>query len=237
MRRGAWGVGLLALLCIAFALVITTSSRTPILQAPDLPSATPTVTQGRETFGPTPSRRPQRNPGPATSLPLDWWVFLNGLLIALAMLLLFILWGSVRRGRRTTQVPANFTPSDLDVLDPDSERRLADAVDAQLTEVHSGAARNAVVACWLALELAVADLGFYQKPSLTSAEFTEEVLGAYALDKEAIRRLAALYREARFSGHSITEHHRQAAAEALTTLRVQMNSRAWRESPAEGASS
>ena len=78
--------------------------------------------------------------------------------------------------------------------------------------------RNAIVQCWLRLEGDVAAAGLLRNSADTSAEFTERVLGRYSVDSEAIQELAALYREARFSQHSLDESARQLALDALDRL-------------------
>ena len=55
--------------------------------------------------------------------------------------------------------------------------------------------------------------------SRTPTELVAEVLGGFNVDPAAIERLAALYREARFSEHPIGEEQREAAREALQTVR------------------
>ena len=228
MRRGAWGVALLALLSVVLAVVITTASTTPILRSPEVTSGptTPTATPTPGVASATPSKAAPE-PEQASELPRGLWLVLYGLLLVMAGLLLWLLWGSVERRRRRRRTPG-FAPSDLDAFDVDLERRLVDVVQAQLADLASGTPRNAVVACWLALQEAVGDTGLYRDPAMTSAEFTQEVLGAFALDEDAIRRLSALYREARFSSHAITEQHRDAAAGALLTLSAELRDRASR---------
>ncbi len=224
MKRGGWGIALLASLCIVLAIVITTSSTTPILRSPGAvstattPTATPTPSAGAANA--SPASPPERQQAP--DLPRVVWFLLYGLLLVLAGLLLWLLWGLVERRRRKAQV-AGFTPSDLDTFDADAEQRLVDVVQKQLADLSSGSPRNAVVACWLALEEAVTDTGLYRDPSSTSVEFTQKVIEAYTLDEGAIRRLSALYREARFSSHAITEQHRQAASGALQTLNAELS--------------
>lgn len=228
MRREAWGVSLLTLLTIVLAVVITTSRPPPIIGSPRVDSASTTVTPdspapprptGQRTVSPTPESAQSK-------VPLALWVlFAIPLVIAAALLVWLVLGGRERRRRRRLATPP-FTPSDLDALDVDLEQRLTDVVQAQLADLSTGVPRNAVVAAWLALEEAASDIGFYRKPALTSAEFTEQVLAAYRLDDAAIRRLSSLYREARFSGHEITEQHRRAAGEALNTLRAELSVRA-----------
>jgi len=224
MKREAWGLALLTVLCLVLAAVITTSTKTPIVSTPDSRSSTPTsqtaqVDQPRERPGTAPDA------GQSDLFPFSLWVFVYVLLIGTLVLLALVFWGGVRRWRAQRLAAARFVPSDLDALDADLERRLVDAVEAQLADLGSGTPRNAVVACWLTLEEAVAGTGFYRDPALTSAEFTQQVLAAYALDDHAIQRLCDLYREARFSVHQMTEEHRDAAAGAVGTLKAELADR------------
>lgn len=109
------------------------------------------------------------------------------------------------------------TVTDFDVL-PDVADAVIDEADTQRAALLTGEPRNAIVQCWLQLERDVADAGLSRHPADTSAEFTERVLGQYTVDPEAIRELAALYREARFSRHTIDEPTRSAALDALDRL-------------------
>jgi Domain of unknown function (DUF4129) len=93
----------------------------------------------------------------------------------------------------------------------------ADA-ETQLAILRRGEARNAIVECWLRLEALVAATGLDQHRADTSEEFTARVLGHIAVDTAAIGRLAALYREARFSTHVMGESHRAAAIDALDAI-------------------
>lgn len=217
MKRDAWAVALLAVLCVALAAVITASGATPIVRSPDLQPLTPSVTQPTQREG-SAVQAPSNQESRTSNFPVGLWVVLYALLIATLVVLWLIIWRPLKR-RRAADVPESFTPSDLDTLDADAGRRLVDAIQQRLDDLDSGSPRNAVVACWLALEDAVCDLGFRRDPTLTALEFTQQVLAAYTVDEPAIGQLAALYREARFSVHTMTEQHRDAAAEALHTLR------------------
>lgn len=106
---------------------------------------------------------------------------------------------------------------DFDVL-PDVAAAVVDEAEAQRTALMTGAPRNAIVQCWLRLERDVATAGLPRRPADTSAEFTERVLARYSVDAAAIRELAALYREARFSEHPLGEEARRAALAALDRL-------------------
>lgn len=106
---------------------------------------------------------------------------------------------------------------EFDVL-PDVAAAVVDEAAAQRAMLLTGAPRNAIVRCWLRLERDVADAGLNRRPSDTSAEFTERVLANYSVDPAAIRDLAGLYREARFSEHELGEGARHAALDALDRL-------------------
>ena len=110
-----------------------------------------------------------------------------------------------RRRRRSVQ---------FDVLDDVAAVLNADA-DAQRAALQRGSPRNAIVECWLRLEAAVVAAGVARDPADTSTELTVRVLATYHVDPVAIERLAALYREARFSDHPMGEDARRAAIEAL----------------------
>lgn len=79
----------------------------------------------------------------------------------------------------------------------------------------TGTPANAVVAAWVALEDAVRSAGIGEDRSRTSAELVTSVLRRFDVDAEALDRLGALYREARFSRHEIGEDLRSQARAAL----------------------
>jgi hypothetical protein len=115
-----------------------------------------------------------------------------------------------RRRRRDRDRP-------LDVL-ADVATTINDSADAQRAALGRGSPRNAIVECWLLLEKAVIDAGVPRRPADTSAELTERVLADHEVDAAAIAGLAALYREARFSEHEMSESSRRAAIDALTRV-------------------
>ncbi|UPK74230.1 DUF4129 domain-containing protein [Nocardioidaceae bacterium SCSIO 66511] len=98
---------------------------------------------------------------------------------------------------------------------PDVAARVRADAEAQYEALRTGSPRNAIVACWVRLEDAVTSAGMTVRGAETSAELTGRVLAKYGVDDAAITRLAALYREARFSRHELTE---QLRAEAIGTL-------------------
>ncbi len=97
----------------------------------------------------------------------------------------------------------------------------ADAA-AQRAALERGEARNAIVACWSRLEHLVITVGFEPDPADTPAEFTARVLSQYSVDPSAIDELSALYREARFSTHTMGEPERAAALAALDDIHASL---------------
>lgn len=125
-----------------------------------------------------------------------------------------------RVGVRHGPVPDPGRPSE------DEESGLSEALDEVARSIRSGTPRNAIVAAWVRLEQAVEGDHFPHRPEETPSELVERALASYHLDAAAIRRLAALYREARFSRHPLTEQHRQEAASCLEALLATLGARA-----------
>lgn len=81
-----------------------------------------------------------------------------------------------------------------------------------------GSPRNAIVACWDRFEEQAERAGIARRPWETPSEFTIRLLDAASADSAAVTRLSALYGEARFSTHPITEDQRHQAFEALQRI-------------------
>ncbi len=161
---------------------------------------------------------PRQNPGSPIELP-EWLqaifrVILVAAAIAAAIAAARSAW---RRRPRLRWRHRAIGASDFEVL-PDVAAAVVDEAAAQRAALLGGAPRNAIVRCWLRLERDVAAAGLSRRPADTSVEFTERVLARYTVDPEAIRELAALYREARFSEHPLDEESRRAALDALDRL-------------------
>jgi hypothetical protein len=126
-----------------------------------------------------------------------------------------------RRARRRRRGRGVADETDFAVLQPSeavAQAMLEDA-DAQRREVvEADSPRNAVVACWHRFEAQAAVAGVARRPWETSSEYTMRVLDLVDAYQPAVSRLGALYREARFSEHEVTEADRQEALEALDTI-------------------
>ncbi len=133
--------------------------------------------------------------------------------IALIAATVITLWNN----RPRVQLRQPSKPEEFDLLDEVAAAIAADA-DRQRALLERGEARNAIVACWLRLEQVITDAGLDRRPSDTAQEFTARVLNRFQVDAESADRLAALYLEARFSSHEMTEQQRNEAIDALDAI-------------------
>lgn len=101
---------------------------------------------------------------------------------------------------------------------------LPQAVVAAQVVLEQGPAREAVVACWLLLQRAGAQAGTAVLETDTSREYADRLASEQLVSQPALRRLAALYREARFSDHPVGEPLRTAARRELAVLQAELNS-------------
>ena len=109
---------------------------------------------------------------------------------------------------------------EFDVLE--GPRRLADEITRDAEEqrrvLMEGSPRNAIVECWHRFEQQAAGAGLERHPWETSSEFTLRMLDLVGADSHAVAELAVLYREARFSTHSLDESTRQRAVADLDAI-------------------
>ncbi len=101
-----------------------------------------------------------------------------------------------------------------------------DAVAARAALRRQGDPRNAIVACWMQLERDAAAAGLPRHDAETSQEYVERVVAAASVGAAPIGELAALYREARFSRHPLTDGHLTRAADALERVVAALDARA-----------
>jgi hypothetical protein len=100
----------------------------------------------------------------------------------------------------------------------DVAEALEEGAAERLAAIGRGSPRNAIVACWLLVEEAIAAAGLPRLPWETSTEFTVRVLHRLDIDPRSIGTLSRLYREARFSEHPMGEDARDVARAALGQL-------------------
>jgi hypothetical protein len=122
------------------------------------------------------------------------------------------------RLRRTPGQPAEQAPDDL-------VRRVSETLRLTMSQVAQGQARNGIILCWHRLEELADEAGFARSPADTSTDLASRLLYGLPLSAEPLNRLAALYREARFSSHPLgTEAIQQARAD-LAQLRSELAAR------------
>lgn len=148
------------------------------------------------------------------------WIFVfTGavMLLALVVVLVRMARDQMRpRSRRVAHDAVEFATLD-------EPARLAEEIVAGAAEqdaaLRDGDPRNAIVAAWQRFEVQGEAAGVGRERWETSSEYALRILDIVAADAGATHRLAALYREARFSEHPITEDHRAEALRALDVIR------------------
>jgi hypothetical protein len=83
---------------------------------------------------------------------------------------------------------------------------------------HSPGAREAIIACYAAMEEALAVAGVPRRAADTPEELLERAVGDGAVRTPAARRLTGLFREARFSRHDLADAQRHDASAALDEI-------------------
>lgn len=217
-RRAQWAVLAAVALGLVLAAVVARSApshpfaQTTATHAP----AGQTITPAGGTPAPPRPHSPQQDATHGTG-HLD---LITALLAALAFLLLVMtVWRRglrLPRGRRGRHEPGWRTGSLVPAETPLDRDDLADAVDEGLAVIEHGPVSDAIIACWVRVEDAAARAGLQLHATETSSEFADRVLASYGVGEPVLRRMSALYREARFSGHPMGE---QARTDARACLR------------------
>jgi|SRR5436305_1200371 len=98
---------------------------------------------------------------------------------------------------------------------------LHDAVERALVEIADQPdAREAVVRAWLLLGEAAAVAGTPRRPAESAREYARRLGDKHRLPADSLERLAALYREARFSDHQMLPEQRDVARSELFALQT-----------------
>lgn len=223
-----------AVACLLLALSVTVAASTSGIEWRDRPAATEGSTGQEADDG---ERQDDRDSPAATSdepgvdrdqgtLRLTLPRVLTGLLLlALVVIVIAVvarLRLVVRRRRRLDATGLRGPPAVPLADEAVGEEAVAEALDTGVAALATGSPRNAVVAAWVALEKAAARAGVVGEPADTATDLVLRMLAAHPVDRATLERLAVLYREARFSGHELTERHRAEARECLERLRLQL---------------
>jgi hypothetical protein len=206
LLAAAGGIGLLAMVLHRFSTGDDTTGPPPPPLATE-PVPTPTLV--------TPPPRQRHGATDHSSLPL---YLVLALLAAVAVVLVVV--AVVRRlrrfGLRVPQRPdrAGAVPGD------DDARLLLSAVDSGRRALADTGddARAAVIACYAAMEDALAASGVPRHASDSPADLLTRAADAGFAPGPAAPRLTALFREARYSSHPMDGAHREAAAGSLEEI-------------------
>jgi hypothetical protein len=108
-----------------------------------------------------------------------------------------------------------------DVVPDGGDEVLHTAVERALLELDDRPdAREAVVRAWLLLGEAAAVAGTPRRPAESAREYARRLAETHRLPSDSLERLAALYREARFSNHEVVPEQRDVARADLFALQT-----------------
>lgn len=111
---------------------------------------------------------------------------------------------------------------DSELSPADLAKKLEAAVDEVLIQIERGETNEAIIACWMRLEDVAAAAGTERRPAETSAELTQRVLSEHQVSADTLAHFSELYREARFSAHTLADSARDDARSALEQIRDEL---------------
>lgn len=117
--------------------------------------------------------------------------------------------------------PDAYDPGDEAAIDAEEtlRRRVRDELTLLSADLDTGPdAREAVIACYVRMERALADAGTPRAAHESPMELLARVLGEYDVPEGDVRRLTALFTEARFSHHPVDDTMRDAAQRSLRNV-------------------
>jgi hypothetical protein len=168
-----------------------------------------------------------RPPG-NSSFPTPPWLLL-GLLAAGALLVaaiwLVVLLGPRLPGWRWRGRPRHAPRRPTEPAPDDLAGQVSDSFAATLAGLTGGQVRDAVILLWHRLEQTADAAGLRRSPADTSSELAERLLATLPVSPEPLHRLAALYREARFSSHPIPDAAVARARADLVQVRSELSRR------------
>ncbi|MUL63919.1 hypothetical protein BOO86_05530 [Mycobacterium sp. CBMA 234] len=210
---------------LVWVAILFLVSHLQLLQLPDLPVSVPPPSGAPITAVPSPPSPP---PPPAQPLQPGHSVFGYFLAATAVLLLLWVAGGiAVRRSRRVAAPlrPAGggFEPA-ISATTPEFLTRAAEFGLAEIGDRSRGP-RESIIACYAAMERALADApGAAPQDSDTPSEVLARAVEHHALHAGSATELVALFAEARFSPHVMTERHREVAADALLRVLAELRS-------------
>jgi len=212
------GCTLLVSLLVAWAALIG-PGRVLEGQGPDRYEVTPTASEAvSDEVGATPELYDEVERGDLPRL-VSWLA--AGLVFAAALVLLAgVVLGLRRLWRLRPRARERAVEVPFEVVEAPARATGAIVADAaaQRRLLLEGDPRNAIVQCWHRFEAQSAGVGLPRRGWETSSEHVMRILELAEADPVAASRLSALFREARFSDHEVTEESRDLAIRALDDL-------------------
>ncbi len=155
-----------------------------------------------------------RDSASALSVVIGWLAVavVAGAVLALLVVLVRAVLRELRE-RRAIEADDSTGPTPDRVADA-----LATDAEGRLVTLAGGTPAEGIVAVWTRLEETLRAAGVPLPASRTSTETTVSTLSRFTLEEGTLRELAALYREASWSHHPLTEADRDRAEAALRVL-------------------
>lgn len=222
-------VAVLTTVVLLVLLVWSAGNGTPLVSAPEGSFGEPRAESG--TVGATAEAPQESEDDEGVERIADWSFNLAlalWLMALLATILIVVRWLGRQRLESAEHREAAQEEELVALLEATSD-------EVRYLALSEGDPRNAVVACWVALEEAVHRSGLKPNRSETAAELTHRVLGRWDVDPAAITALSDAYREARFSRHPVSEEQRTLAVDALERIHVDLRRRAQEHESVDGA--
>lgn len=213
-RIGGTFAGALLVICLGTASV---AGPVRVWTTPP-PGATtqPTGSKGFDT-APEPTPRPER--GERTRL-VGGETLARVVILLLALLALFALrevGPSLTRQLTGLRKPTRDTDTWKQLPNVELSTEHVDVIAARRL-LEGGGPRNAIIRCWIQVQDDLTSVGFRPFESETPSEYVARLVEDESLEFAPIVELAALYTEARFSDHNMTEAHRERAAAVLNRI-------------------
>jgi hypothetical protein len=191
----------------------------------DQPGATPTAVRpspGERTTTANPPREGPFAVPPRGHLHIRLpWPVIEWLLLGILLLgVLVTLWPQLTGRARYGRAPRRIRPIEP-ALD-DLVREVSSTLRTTVSQAADGQIRDAVILCWHRLEQTAEAAGLRRSPADTSTDLASRLLGSMPLSEAPLNRLAALYREARFSSHPIPAAAVAQARADLVQLRSEL---------------
>jgi hypothetical protein len=219
LRRWAPLLGVGLLLVASWAASVLSSPELNSLPVPPLATATEA---GEAVTDEAPTPADEENT--RVDLPDETSGFISIAVLVVAVLVAgTVTWVLVRKRIFHTR------GSQLVVQRPSAPRRsqqedVVEAINAGLTALSDleADARGAVIACWVRLEGAAAIAGTPRLAADSPTDLVARLLVSHSVSPGVLEGLAAVYREARFATHPISEGMRATALNALRQIRSEL---------------